>query len=97
MHIFRFPFVRNKGNYSAVARRIKRKTCFLKHLAAVAFLRTFHVLEFAAYAYPLVAVEVVFLFDAVKHQIAAVFFNMAKSCVSHQSSPDELFSSDSVA
>ena len=77
MDILRFPFVRNKGYYSSVFRRIERKPGFLKNLSCIAFLRAFSVLKLSAYGDPFIAVQVVFLFYPVQHKVFTAAFDMA--------------------
>ena len=83
VHVFRLPSVGHERDNAAVAPVCQRQAGLLTHLAQQALLRAFVRLKLAAHADPFVVVEVVFLLDAVQHQVAAVPLNVAERGVEH--------------
>ena len=78
MHPLGGPGVTVKIHDAAIDRRVHRQAGLFAHLAQGASQRILARLKLAADADPLVVVDVVFLFDAVQHQVRAVFFKIAK-------------------
>ena len=81
MHPLGGPWVTEKIHDAAVNRRVHRQAGLLAHLAQGAGQRVLTRFKLAADADPLVVVDVVFLFDAVQHQVRTVLFEIAKRCL----------------
>ena len=77
MHGLGLILIRHKSDDTAVIPGIHCQARLLANLPDSTFLRTFSFFKLAANADPFIMIDIVFLFDAVEHEIVAVLLQIA--------------------
>ena len=83
MHIFGLIDSVYKGDKTTVTVVGQGKSGLFKGLAEDAVLGTLFILKLAAYTYPLVVINIVFLLYAVQHQVFIAALDLTKSYIFH--------------